>query len=628
MSNISFDRKTVTDALQVKYVLPTYQREYKWTEKQLSELLTDLQDSFLSQYDDNHGRRDVGSYKEYFLGTIITTTAEDGQKAIIDGQQRLTTMMLILSYFQRIRNITNNSGIADVENLIRKELYGQKNYNISFDPPRIELFEYILNAAITGDDLPAKVESIVNLDRGTRGLFELYNIIENYLNSDIKNRLLPFFVDFVINKVMLFEIGVPSEQDAHRVFVTMNDRGLKLAPVDLLKGYLLSNISDNQANIESHEKWSNSVNTLSQLGIEEDSQFIKSMLRATHAKSIRGKTRGDLPGDFDVIGEAYHRWVVDNKQAIPLITSDDFQNFVCEAFPKYARVYIKIKEGEAKYNENTRYLYYNGHRNLTLQSMVVMSPIVVTDSDLIVNRKVKVTSAFLDIFITSRTLSGQDNTYDYLKYPLFALTEQIRAKSIDELKVMLGAEARKVLPQIENIKNVNYNDLKRQDLLHILARIADFIEEKCSQTNAVSFKEYVDRDRGNRTFDIEHILPMDPEINRTKYESEWDFSSDAEYKELRNNIGNLILLPRGRNRSLKDKPYSEKIVVYATENISCQTLSASYFQNNPTAKDGFNQLGLMSRTPLKFNKSEIQARAEFYKDIAVHIWNDMTITNA
>ncbi len=77
-------------------------------------------------------------------------------------------------------------------------------------------------------------------------MFILYNKIEYYIEKDIIDNILPFFADYLVNKVMLFEIGVPSEQDAHRVFVTMNDRGLKLGPIDLLKGYLLSNIFDNE----------------------------------------------------------------------------------------------------------------------------------------------------------------------------------------------------------------------------------------------------------------------------------------------------------------------------------------------------------------------------------------------
>lgn len=101
MGTITFDRRTVNEALQSKYTLPTYQREYKWTEKEFRELLTDLQDAFLQNYKSNHSRKDVSSYNEYFLGTIITTDSQNGQKLIIDGQQRLTTITLILTYLQR-----------------------------------------------------------------------------------------------------------------------------------------------------------------------------------------------------------------------------------------------------------------------------------------------------------------------------------------------------------------------------------------------------------------------------------------------------------------------------------------------------------------------------------------------
>ena len=104
MGSITFDRRTINESLQNKYVLPTYQREYKWTDKKFRELLTDLQDAFRQNYKEEHGRKDVGSYSEYFMGTIITTESSDGQKSIIDGQQRLTTITLILTYLQRKKN--------------------------------------------------------------------------------------------------------------------------------------------------------------------------------------------------------------------------------------------------------------------------------------------------------------------------------------------------------------------------------------------------------------------------------------------------------------------------------------------------------------------------------------------
>ncbi len=175
MGTITFDRKNVNDALQNKYTLPTYQREYKWTEKQFSELLTDLQGAFLENYKPTHGRKDIGSYNEYFLGTIITTELPDGNKSIIDGQQRLATITLILAYFERKRKSETDSKITNIDNLIRRNLYGEIGYNLSFDLPRATLFNLILDNNINEEELPSQVYSIANLDKSSEAMFMLYN---------------------------------------------------------------------------------------------------------------------------------------------------------------------------------------------------------------------------------------------------------------------------------------------------------------------------------------------------------------------------------------------------------------------------------------------------------------------
>src|SRR5688500_20241741 len=80
-----------------KYSIDYYQREYKWQQKQVSELLDDLAEKFLESHAEENDRSAVAEYGHYFLGSIIISD-KDGQKFIIDGQQRLTTLTLLLIY--------------------------------------------------------------------------------------------------------------------------------------------------------------------------------------------------------------------------------------------------------------------------------------------------------------------------------------------------------------------------------------------------------------------------------------------------------------------------------------------------------------------------------------------------
>src|SRR5437016_12739848 len=83
--------RTIRELLSAKrYSIDYYQREYKWQTKQVNELIDDLTTKFLDRYEPGHDRAAVEAYGHYFLGSIIISDKE-GQKFIIDGQQRLTS---------------------------------------------------------------------------------------------------------------------------------------------------------------------------------------------------------------------------------------------------------------------------------------------------------------------------------------------------------------------------------------------------------------------------------------------------------------------------------------------------------------------------------------------------------
>src|SRR5271167_1586377 len=97
-----------------KYSIDYYQREYKWQQKQVAELLDDFAAKFLESHEKTNERSAVVEYSHYFLGSIIVSDKE-GQKFIIDGQQRLTTLTLLLIFLQHQLADTDQKGqIADL----------------------------------------------------------------------------------------------------------------------------------------------------------------------------------------------------------------------------------------------------------------------------------------------------------------------------------------------------------------------------------------------------------------------------------------------------------------------------------------------------------------------------------
>lgn len=619
---ITFDRKNVGVCLQQRFTVPTYQRDYKWETKHLQELLTDIQEEFLASYQPNHGRQEVGSYSPYFLGTIITTDDTEGRRSIIDGQQRVTTLTLILSYFFRIAALRPELGISSIEPMLRRQVFGQASFNIDFDDDRRALFALLLDNP--GGDLELlqeKVDTIPNLTHGSRELFRLFGIIENFLLDEVRIGLIPYFVDYLTERVYLFEIGVPSEQDGHKVFVTMNDRGLKLSPIDLLKGHILSNIRDDAANKRAHESWAELSRKLKRISPEEDATFFKTWLRAQYAVTTRGKSRGDQPGDYEQIGDAYHRWVVANGTKIGLVTSDDFFNFVTSEFAIFAGHYEAIKAAEATFSGQYAEVFYNGSKDLTLQSMAILASVGKNDSNTDVSKKIKLVSRFLDYYASARIMNGKDNTYDNIKDYVFAISRKIRNKPVGELADILVAEANGMEEKITSFYSLNYVSMKRQDLLHILARVAEHLENGIEQTTSVGFPGYIDRNRATRTFDVEHVIPADVVAVEADLGAANDFGSQREIAKDRDSIGALILLPRGRNRSLKAMLFKDKKTRYATENVLAQTLCESLYDNNPQLDAYIAATSLPLAPVAVFNKAAVNARLDMYQKVASTIWN-------
>lgn len=623
---ITFDRKTINTCLQQRFALPTFQREYRWQASHVQELLTDIQDQFRADYDATHSRAKVAEYNPYFLGTIITTTGLEGARLIIDGQQRLTTITMLLAYIHRYAKANPEKGIADVEPMLRRRVFGASTFNLEFDADRKEFFEIILDKPeLNGSELDDTVESIAAITDSTKDLYKRFCEIDDLIADELKTESFARFVDYVIERVYLFEIGVPSEQDGHKVFVTMNDRGLRLAPLDLLKGHLLSNIDDNQMNTDANAKWSECIKALRDLGRDEDSVFFKTWLRAQYANTSRGKSRGDAPADFEILGDAYHRWVVENSAAIALNNSDDFYNLVVKDIPFYVSQYKRVKDFEVTYSPEFSHVFFNGAKGITLQHMVILAAIEPNDTSAVIDKKIKLISFYIDAFISSRVLTGKDNNYDNIKDQFFALAKQVRRKSVVDIKATLTTMMDEVAQSIPLVSNVSYKTIKRQDLLHLLARLATHLEDELELTNKVGFPEYINRTKGTKTFDVEHIVTAAHGVTIGQDDKEVEILTDGRTDGWRDRIGALILLPRGRNRSLKDKGYVEKRTVYATENVLALSLTDAFYQNNPNAAKFILEEGAPLAPVVSFTAQAEGERVNLYRWIAARIWDKASL---
>src|SRR5690606_38175061 len=120
--------KTISEVLaNKKYAIDYYQREYKWEPKQIAELITDLSSKFLQLYEPEHPRKEVAKYPGYYLGSIIISQ-KGNQPFVVDGQQRLTSLTLFLTYLRRLQ--AGRKVTVKVDDLIFSESYGEMSFNL------------------------------------------------------------------------------------------------------------------------------------------------------------------------------------------------------------------------------------------------------------------------------------------------------------------------------------------------------------------------------------------------------------------------------------------------------------------------------------------------------------------
>ena len=602
MKKIEGSPKSLKQLLQnTKYSIHYYQREYMWQRKHVEELIDDLTSEFLDYYVPGDDRKDVQDYGAYFMGSIVLAGREN---AIIDGQQRFSSLTLLLMYLNnRLRSLGQNYSM--LEQMIFSEAYGTKSFNINVED-RADCMNAIFN------DQPFDTTDV---GESVKNLYGRYtDIIDVFPNDDITDNMLLHFCDWLAEKVFFIEIVATTEQDAHKVFVTMNDRGLSLTSTEMLKGYLLSEIRDDSKREKLNNIWKDKVLSLKKDDDKGDETFIKAWLRAQYAETIRETKAGAVNQDFDIIGGSFHKWVRDERDKLGLSTTDDFELFIMK-FSKFADVYRKIREAENTFAEETKYIYYNAQVNFTLQPQLLLAPICYEDTWPVIIEKMNLVARFIDLLITARVTNYRSVDYSTIKNYVFNVTKNIRRCSIDVLKARLKAQSDNLAyDPAAALPELRLNSFTKKYIKNMLARITGYIEERTGV--ASNYCNYMNTQTKN-PFEIEHIITDHYEWFTSEY------SDQEEFRRWRNSFGALLLLHKSINASLNDSKYDYKLSKYCSNegNIYTESLGDQAYQNNPKFKKFIADNGLGFKPYAQFGKAEITERIQLLVQLVNLVWN-------
>lgn len=580
-----------------KFTVDFYQREYVWEKKQLADLINDLSNAFLKCWKPEDSTSNVRSYDPYFMGEIVLSLKTDERSAIIDGQQRITTFTLLLIYMLQTYKNIKGFPKSKIEDAIYSDDYGIPRFNLDIEDRKqcmLSLYEHGFYEPNVKDKI--HVQKIV--DR--------YNDIADCWDEKINDENIASFAYWILGKVMFSKVWANSDDFAYVIFETMNDRGLSLTHVEMLRSYLLANIKDSERDT-SLKLFDDTVGKLSMIKLSSKSkaefEFFKVFFRGHYAEDL---SQGKDTSDFVRIGNAFHRWVRENEKMLKLKKSDDFVvlvNKISYFANQYEKIYKYIESRDAKKHF---YLIVNSDYGFTLQPALILSAISNGDPDDIVETKIQLISKYLTKVLTWRVWNHWMISQSALEAPIYDLCKKIREKTCAEIEFILNSNPID-LPNLNNSPTLNQQNKRRLKVL--ISLITEIVARESNESDYMLNKNDIE---------VEHIW-ADHFNQHTD-----DCVSKDEFDNYRNNIGDLLVLPKSFNASYNDAPYSIKVEQYYGQNILAQTLNKKKYKNNPGFDKFIQRSGLKFTNYSEFKKQSIVERAELYKSILFWNWEDNT----
>lgn len=245
--NKSSIKELLMTGIKEKFLIPEYQRPYAWTDDQVLTLFEDL-----VEYTNNQNE------SSYFLGCIVSFSNENKEQEIIDGQQRITTLFLLLRAIHR--KLQKMSDSKEKDNFIRQiepaiwkidELTSVADYSSVLIESKVLEVEYnqILENILKTGEVEDKSK-----DRYSLNYKLLIKLLDEYANNEPLNFYR--FTNNVLNKTIVLPIKADTQETALTIFSTLNDRGLPLSDADIFKAKIYNKLNEeNKAKFV--EEWKN-----------------------------------------------------------------------------------------------------------------------------------------------------------------------------------------------------------------------------------------------------------------------------------------------------------------------------------------------------------------------------------
>jgi Uncharacterized conserved protein len=254
-TTISVNKQTIEqfllNARTKPFIIPDYQRPYSWTSDQINTLFKDIW-----EFTCNEG----GTDKEgtYFLGSIVFYENKNGEQEIIDGQQRITSIFLLLrAIYTKLSKPKEKT--EEAKNFINKiEPLIWKTNKLT---GKVEYSSILLNSKVISETENEVLKKILETGEVNERLEDNYSknynqILELIEEKSVENALMIYqFIYALLNQVIILPITADSQETALTIFSTLNDRGLPLSDADIFKAKIYNHLQSKEEKKEFIEKW-------------------------------------------------------------------------------------------------------------------------------------------------------------------------------------------------------------------------------------------------------------------------------------------------------------------------------------------------------------------------------------
>jgi len=255
MSKLNIDQQTIKELFSNKrsdFLIPDYQRPYAWGEAECQTLWDDI---FAFAFPENDYTRFNSEEDEYFLGPIVTFKNSNGKLEIIDGQQRLTTLMLLLrAFFSKFGNMKDANAISTSDD-IAKCIWKTDEFG---NPDKNKLK---IDSEVSTDEDKEEFLSILktgNVDASQKSRYaKTYRFFQEKINEFLSEypSYFAYLPTRILNNCILLPIEAESQDTALRIFSTLNDRGKPLSDTDIFKAQFYKYYSDQGRKEEFIKRW-------------------------------------------------------------------------------------------------------------------------------------------------------------------------------------------------------------------------------------------------------------------------------------------------------------------------------------------------------------------------------------